>query len=126
MNITTQHPNPINQKTALKQKMWPHALGIYIVGAILVLTFYAGTVVGFHRGKVAATSPGTGELSGTSQLVPEYLSKDVDFSLYWEVFSILKNGTGSANTVITVTRESISQEVSLTGKTKPGQSAKRP
>jgi len=91
MNITTQHPNPINQKTALKQKMWPHALGIYIVGAILVLTFYAGTVVGFHRGKVAATSPGTGELSGTSQLVPEYLSKDVDFSLYWEVFSILKN-----------------------------------
>ena len=37
-------------------------------------------------------------------------------------FGILKNGTGSANTVITVTRESISQEVSLTGKTKPGQS----
>ncbi|MDP3985687.1 MAG: S41 family peptidase [bacterium] len=66
-------------------------LTVYIFVAIVGLSFFAGTQVGFTRGKRAAVPPGEGQVLNADTSKPEYLSRDVDFDLYWKVWNLLKD-----------------------------------
>lgn len=72
------------------QLLWKRLLVIYIGIALLAGSFYAGTVVGYKRGEVAAVPPGSGRVLNTDQEPPAFLSDDVDFGLYWRVWNLLK------------------------------------
>lgn len=71
--------------------LWTKMLGIYLGVALLALSFFAGAQIGFLRGKRAAVPPGEGQVLGTDSPPPAYLSRDVDFDLYWRVWNLLKD-----------------------------------
>lgn len=70
--------------------VWQKVLAVYVGIALLVGSFYAGTVVGYRRGERAAVPPGSGKVLNADQEQPSYLSQDVDFGLYWRVWNLLK------------------------------------
>lgn len=79
------HLNPQNSK-----KIWVKMLAAYVLVALFVLVFFAGSMVGYRRGLSAAVPAGEGQLTGTNLPVPEHLTEDVDFNLYWQVWNLLK------------------------------------
>lgn len=56
----------------------------------MALSFFAGAQIGFIRGKRAVVPAGSGQVLKTDEPIPEFLSKDVDFGLYWKVWNLLK------------------------------------
>lgn len=82
MNEFTQKRSP---------SIWKNALGLYVGAALLVLAFFAGAQIGYIRGQRAAVPAGEGRVQNTEQTPPAYLSRDVDFGLYWRVWNVLKD-----------------------------------
>lgn len=80
-SLTTRHT----------KNLWKRVLGIYLGVALIALSFFAGVQVGFVRGKRAAVPAGEGRVQNADQAPPEYLSRDVDFGLYWRVWNLLKD-----------------------------------
>lgn len=70
--------------------MWRRAVLIYGVIALMALSFFVGAKVGYVRGEHAAVPAGEGKVLGAGDPVPEYLSKDIDFDMYWRVWNLLK------------------------------------
>lgn len=65
----------------------------YVIGALIALgflgTFFVGVVAGKEWNDGVAAVPGEGEVVNTDK-IPEYLSKDVDFQQFWDVWQLVK------------------------------------
>ncbi|MBI4133515.1 S41 family peptidase, partial [Candidatus Uhrbacteria bacterium] len=85
--IGTMHP----YSRESSHNLWKKALGVYLGVALLALSFFAGLELGFIRGSRAAVPPGQGRLLNAGDASPDYLSRDVDFGLYWRVWNLLKD-----------------------------------
>lgn len=70
---------------------WPKILVIYVGLALLAASFFAGSYVGYHRGERAVVPQGQGHIINAEQKTPDFLSKDVDFGLYWRIWNLLKD-----------------------------------
>lgn len=71
---------------------WRRAITIYALVALIAVSFFIGMRVGYVRGYHAVAPVGAdGQVLNIAQ-PPEYLSKDVDFNLYWRVWNTLKEG----------------------------------
>ncbi|MBI4280673.1 PDZ domain-containing protein [Candidatus Uhrbacteria bacterium] len=71
--------------------LWKRMLAIYMGIALLAGSFFAGLQVGVLRGQRSVVPPGEGRLLNTDLPKPEFLSRDVDFGLYWRTWNLLKD-----------------------------------
>jgi len=85
-------------ETILKSKQIIKSRGFYIAVLVLALSlcFFIGLAVGLGSKTPADWSITDnkitdGKVTGTDAKLPEYLSKDVDFKLFWKVWEIVKN-----------------------------------
>lgn len=66
-------------------------LAIYGTAALLAISFWIGHHVGYVKGaQQTAPSLAQGQVHNTNEPVPAFLSKDVNFDLYWQVWNVLK------------------------------------
>ncbi|MFA4871864.1 MAG: S41 family peptidase [Patescibacteria group bacterium] len=78
----------------------PKKISIWIVIILLVVFFAGGVLVGGNkylqkgqaviRGTEADTASTGGTVENTKAKIPDYLKKDVDFNLFWDVWSLVK------------------------------------
>ena len=63
---------------------------VYAIIIVAGVFFYAGYQVGFSRDDKAPNTVREAKVSGKDRATPSYLHKDVDFSLFWDVWNRLK------------------------------------
>ncbi len=64
---------------------------VYIILVLVLGGFLGGMALGARQGRVAAEKEIYGGEIQNKEALPEYLSKDVDFNLFWEVWNLAKN-----------------------------------
>ena len=73
---------------------------LYFVVILLIISFGAGILIGKKQGKLTVvTEPETviqngeefGKVNDKNTNLPEYFKKDVNFSLFWEVWNTIQN-----------------------------------
>ncbi len=63
---------------------------VYVIVIVAGAFFFAGYQVGQTRRDTTGEVAGGAKVSGKDRAVPSYLNKDVDFSLFWDVWNRLK------------------------------------
>ena len=63
----------------------------YVVVVLVLGGFLGGMALGARQGRVGAEKEFYGGEVKNTEKIPEYLSKDVDFNLFWEVWNLAKN-----------------------------------
>jgi carboxyl-terminal processing protease len=66
--------------------LFKKSLTTYFAIVAVVLSFVGGYALGQHNGNIERTS---GQVINKEE-IPEYLSKDVDFKMFWEVWNLVK------------------------------------
>ncbi len=90
MNTNLEQESPQAYQTKSKAN-----LIIYIIVIIIIIiTFFIGIVVGLN--KQISDINGLGDVSSTGRVLntdslPDYLTKDVNFKIFWKVWDIIKN-----------------------------------
>jgi carboxyl-terminal processing protease len=72
-----------------RHSLFKRSLVIYFVIVAVVLSFVGGYALGQHQGIVSIIERTPGEVSN-KEIIPEHLSKDVDFKMFWEVWDLVK------------------------------------
>lgn len=66
----------------------------YLIVVLIIISFGMGVIVGKKKSEVKIVSSGAsaefGELRGKGGAVPEYLSKDVNFKIFWDVWNMIQ------------------------------------
>ncbi|MFA5412951.1 MAG: S41 family peptidase [Patescibacteria group bacterium] len=64
---------------------------VYVLVVLVLGGFLGGMALGARQGRTAAEKEFYGGEIQNREEVPEYLSKDIDFNLFWEVWNLAKN-----------------------------------
>lgn len=80
----------MNFKIAEKYKFILKYTTVYIVVVLMLGSFLGGLAIGGREGRKEAKKEVFGGAVLDKEKLPEYLSKDVDFNLFWEVWSLVQ------------------------------------
>lgn len=74
------------------QKTFWMGISIYVIVVLVLFGFVAGLLVNEYRWKteMGEVAKESGEVKNIDRKTPEYLSKDVDFNLYWQLWQTIK------------------------------------
>ena len=71
------------------KKRIPWTLIIFLTVVLVVMAFVVGMLIGQQQGVLSVVPEGEGRVTNRGA-VPEYLSDDVDFQRFWEVWAMVK------------------------------------
>ena len=78
-----------------KNSILMRGLFIYIWLVLLIAVFGIGVMVGKHKAeiKIVSSADNTkyGKLTGKTNDLPDFLGKDVDFKIFWDIWNIIQN-----------------------------------
>lgn len=72
-----------------RSSLFKKSLVVYFVIVAVVLSFVGGYALGQHAGVVSVTERKSGQVLD-KEIIPEHLSKDVDFKMFWEVWELIR------------------------------------
>jgi len=85
--------NNINE-TKAKTPFFKRGIFIYISIILVIISFSAGVIFGDRNNKIKITSVAgetqQGELLNKDTVIPEYLSRDVDFKVFWQAWNLIQ------------------------------------
>ncbi len=64
---------------------------VYVLAILVLGGFLGGMALGARQGKIEAEKEFYGGQVQNRNQIPEYLSKDIDFNLFWQVWDLAKN-----------------------------------
>lgn len=73
-----------------KHKFLLKYTAIYVVAILMLGSFWGGLILGSRQGKIEAEKKFLGGIVEKKEELPEYLSKDVNFDLFWQVWNLVK------------------------------------
>lgn len=84
---------------ARKKSLSKSLFSTYLVVFLIIIAFIFGYFIGKDNDKSVVTQTGEqaaenfeyGEVKNTNEAPPKYLSKDVDFNMFWELWKIVKD-----------------------------------
>jgi len=77
----------------LKQSIFKRSLPVYLAVVLVIIAFTAGLLLN-NKNEIATGQNEPvkfGQITGDKITVPEYLKKDVNFSLFWDVWQIVQD-----------------------------------
>lgn len=80
----------MNLKISQKYKVLFKCAAVYFVVILMLGSFLGGLVLGAKQGRVAVEKNFLGGKVENKEKLPEYLSKDIDFNLFWKVWDLVK------------------------------------
>lgn len=99
MLILFASTNFLSMAEAMYSKVPKHIMR-YLVVVVIAASFYGGYLLGANQTPTKSTTQEEkgGALSGTKEPLPSFLSKDVEFSLLWDVWKLVKQDYVEKNT----------------------------
>lgn len=78
-------------KTPGKYSFLKKYVTFYIVVILILASFLGGIALGGWQGRIETEKKFVGGTVGNTEQLPDHLSKDVDFNLFWKVWDMVKN-----------------------------------
>ena len=85
--------NEQNSHFFIKQTDKKKTIQIIIISLLIIISFFIGLIVGTSNSdKISINNPdNSGEVKNQGAKQPEYLSQDVNFKLFWQVWDLIKD-----------------------------------